>query len=233
MANKHGKKYKDALKLIEKESYELGEALELLPKTSTTKFDASCEVHFNLGVDPKQADQNIRTTTTLPHGTGKEVKVVAFVDDANVKAAKAAGAVEAGTADLVEKIQKGWVEFDIAVATPDQMKEIAKIAKILGQKRLMPSPKSGTVTPDFEKVIGELKKGKVEIRVDKYANLHNTFGKVSFGKEKLEENLRAIIKTVMDVKPSSTKGNYIKNLTLTTAMGPGIKVDVSLSLIHI
>jgi len=223
----NGKKYREAKALLEKEVYTLDEALELLPKTSTVKFDSSCEVHFNLGVDPRQADQNIRTTCPLPNGTGKEIKVVAFVGDENVKAAKDAGAIEAGTADLVEKVEKGWTDFDIAVATPDQMKSLAKVAKTLGQKRLMPSPKAGTVTPDFAKAIEELKKGKVEIRVDKEGNLHNIFGKVSFGKDKLKENLMAIVKTVMDVKPASQKGTYIASLTLTTSMGPGIRLDVN------
>ena len=227
---KRGKKYQDAVKLIEKESYSLDEAVALLKKTSVTKFDSSCEVHFKLGLDPKQADQNIRTTTSLPHGTGKDVRVVAFVDENNVKAATAAGAMEAGTEDLVKKIEKGWTDFDIAVATPDQMKHIGKIAKTLGQKRLMPSPKAGTVTPEFEQAITELKKGRVEIRVDKEANLHNIFGKVSFDEAKLKENLMTIIKTVQEVKPASSKGTYMKNLVVTTSMGPGIKLDVTSAL---
>ncbi len=220
------KKHVDASKLIEKEVYNVDEAIELLKKTSTTKFDSSCEVHFNLGVDPKQADQNIRTTVSLPHGTGKDVRVVAFVDDDKVKEAKDAGAVEAGTDDLVEKIEKGWLDFDVAVASPDQMKKIGKIAKTLGQKGLMPNPKTGTVTPEVAKAIGEIKKGKVEIRVDKYGNTHNLFGKVSFDDEKLKENLLTVLKAVLDNKPSSTKGTYIKSMTVTTAMGPGIKLDV-------
>lgn len=224
---KHGKKYREAKGLLEKETYSLDEAIELIPKTSSTKFDASCEVHFNLSVDPKQADQNIRTTVTLPHGTGKDVEVVAFVGDENIKAAKDAGAKEAGTADLVKKIEKGWTDFDIAVATPDQMKDIAKVAKILGQKRLMPSPKAGTVTPEFAKIIGELKKGKIEIRVDKEGNLHNIFGKISFGDTNLRENLLTVVKKVMEVKPASQKGIYIKSLTVTTSMGPGIHLDVN------
>ena len=227
---KRGKKYQEAAKLVDKESYSLDEAVALLKKTSVTKFDSSCEVHFKLGVDPKQADQNIRTTTSLPHGTGKEVRIVAFVDESNVKAATAAGAMEAGTEDLVKKIEKGWTDFDIAVATPDQMKNIGKIAKTLGQKRLMPSPKAGTVTPEFEQAIAELKKGRVEIRVDKEANLHNVFGKVSFDEAKLKENLVTIIKTVQDVKPASSKGTYMKNLVVTTSMGPGIPVDVASAL---
>lgn len=225
--SKHGKKYREASKLIDPEaSYPLDEAIELLKKTSTTKFDSSCEVHFNLGLDPTQAEENIRTTVSLPHGTGKDVRIVAFVGDDKVKEAKAAGAVEAGTEDLIAKIEKGWLEFDVAVATPDQMKEIGKVAKTLGQKRLMPNPKAGTITPDVGKAIESLKKGKVEVRVDKQANLHNIFGKVSFDEAKLKENLLAIVKAVMDEKPSSLKGIYMKNLSVSTSMGPGVKVDV-------
>ncbi len=227
---KRGKKYKDAAKLIEKESYTLDEAIELLKKTSVTKFDSSCEAHFKLGLDPKQADQNIRTSTSLPHGTGKDVRIVAFVDEGEAKKAKAAGAMEAGTEDLVKKIEKGWTDFDVAVATPDQMKNVGKIAKTLGQKRLMPSPKAGTVTPDFEKAITELKKGRVEVRIDKEANLHNIFGKVSFDEAKLKENISALIKAVQDIKPASSKGVYIQNLVLTTSMGPGIPINISSAL---
>ena len=222
-----GKKYNEVAALITEEAYSLKEAIALLKKTSTTKFDASCEVHMNLGLDPKQAEENIRLTVNLPHGTGKDIKVVAFVDDANVKAAKAAGAQEAGTDELVEKISGGWVDFDVAVATPDQMKKLGKIAKTLGQKRLMPNPKAGTVTPDFEKIIGELKKGKVELRLDKEANVHNIFGKVSFGEAELEENLKLVVKAVLDAKPSSSKGTYMKSLTLATSMGPGVPVETN------
>lgn len=224
--SKHGKKYVEAAKLVDEEThYTLDEALELLKKTSTTKFDSSCEVHFNMGLDPTQAEENIRTTVALPNGTGKDVKVVAFVGDDLVKEAKAAGAIEAGTEELVEKIEKGWLDFDVAVAAPDQMKSLGKIAKTLGQKRLMPNPKAGTVTPDIANTIEALKKGKVEIRIDKNSNLHNIFGKVSFDGAKLKENLLAIVKAVMEVKPSGSKGTYMQSCTLTTSMGPGIKVD--------
>ncbi|MBT4917789.1 50S ribosomal protein L1 [Candidatus Peregrinibacteria bacterium] len=225
--SKHGKKYKEAASLIQEEAYSLDGALELLKKTSVTKFDSSCEVHMNLGVDPKQADQNIRTSVNLPHGTGKDVKVVAFVGDENIKAAKAAGAIEAGTEDLIEKIEKGWVDFDVAVATPDQMRSIGKIAKTLGQKGLMPNPKAGTVTPDFAKTIEELKKGKVEVRVDKNGNLHLTFGKVSFDDANLRENLLTIVRAVLEIKPSTLKGSYLKSMTITTSMGPGVPVELS------
>lgn len=224
---KRGKKYVAAKKLVTKEFHEMDEAIALLKKTSVTKFDASCEVHFKLGLDTKQADQNIRTSASLPHGTGKDVKVVAFVGDDKVKEAKAAGAIEAGTELLIEKIEKGWLDFDVAIATPDQMKSLGKVAKTLGQKRLMPNPKAGTVTPEFAKVIAELRKGKVEIRVDKDGNLHNIFGKVSFSEGNLKENLKALIKTVLEAKPASTKGTYVNGLTITTTMGPGIRLDAN------
>jgi large subunit ribosomal protein L1 len=224
---KRGKKYNEVSKLVNKSFYTLDEAIELLKKTSTTKFDSSCEIHFHLGVDPKQADQNIRTSVALPNGTGKDVKVVAFVGEEKIKEAKEAGALEAGTADLIEKIEKGWTDFDVAVATPDQMKALGKIAKILGQKRLMPNPKAGTITPDFATAIQALKKGKVEVRVDKDGNLHNIFGKVSFDSAKLKENLKTLIKAVVDLRPASTKGNYIESLTVTTSMGPGIHLDLN------
>jgi large subunit ribosomal protein L1 len=204
----------------------MDEAIPLLLQTSKTKFDGSCEVHMKLGVDPKHADQAVRGTLSLPHGTGKKVKIVAFVPDDKVKEAKDAGAVEAGNADLIEKINGGWLDFEIAVASPDMMKEIGKIAKILGQKGLMPNPKSGTVTPDVGKVISEIMKGKIEFRNDKQANLHNIFGKVSFGEDKLKENLKTYVKAIMDVKPSGVKGVYINSITLSTTMGPGIRLDV-------
>lgn len=227
MAKRHGKKYLEVAKLVTKESYTLDEAIELLKKTNATKFDASCEVHFRLGLDPKQADQNIRTTVGLPHGTGKDVRVVAFVDEQKVKEAKEAGAMEAGTESLIEKIEKGWTDFDVAIATPDQMKALGKIAKVLGQKRLMPNPKAGTVTVDVAKTIEELKGGKIELRVDKEANLHNIFGKVSFDGDKLKGNLVTLIKKVMEIKPSSSKGTYMRNISISTTMGPGINVEVN------
>lgn len=227
MKKKHGKKYLEAAKLVENKQYSIDEAVALLKKTSPTKFDASVEVHFYLGVDPKQADQNIRTTVALPHGTGKDVKVVAFVGEEKIKEAKSAGAVEAGTEVLVEKIGGGWLGFDVAIATPDQMKSLGKIAKIIGQKGLMPNPKTGTVTTDVAKTIAEIKKGKVEVRVDKLSNLHNIFGKVSFEEAMLKDNLKAIIKAVLDSKPASSKGTYIKSITVTTTMGPGIMLDIN------
>lgn len=224
---KYGKKYREAKALVEKQVYTLDEAVDLLKKTSPTKFDATAEVHFRLNVDPKQADQNVRSTVSLPHGTGKEVRVVAFVDEGGVKAAKAAGAVEAGTTELIDKIEKGWLDFDVAVADPSQMKDLGKIAKTLGTKGLMPNPKAGTVTPDVPKAIEEIKKGKVEFRVDKLSNVHSMFGKISFDSSKLKENLVAVIKAILDVKPASVKNIYIKGISVTSTMGPGIRLDVN------
>lgn len=225
--SQNGKKYLEAKALVTKESYLVDEAVALLKQVSKTKFDATCEVHFRLNVDPKHADQNIRGTVSLPHGTGKEVRVIAFVDDSGVKKAKEAGAVEAGTAELIEKIEKGWLDFDVAVADPSQMKDIGKIAKILGTKGLMPNPKAGTVTPDYEKAIADIKKGKVEFRIDKLSNVHTVFGKVSFKDPQLKENLLAIAKAILDAKPASVKGIYIKGITMNPTMGPGLPMDIA------
>lgn len=225
---KRGKKYRAALEKLDRNKlYSIEEAVKLLGETSTTKFDSTAEVHLNLGLDPKQSDQMIRGTLALPHGTGQSVRVIAFVDEGKVKEAKAAGAVEAGSDDLIEKINKGWLEFDVAVATPDQMKKLGKVAKTLGQKGLMPNPKAGTVTPEPGKTIEEIKKGRIEYKLDKEANVHNIFGKISFGPEKLAENLKLFLKTIQEVKPAGVKGNYINSITVTTTMGPGIKISAS------
>lgn len=221
------KKYRELKKLIDKPAYGLTEAVALLKKTSPTKFDASCEVHMKLGLDPKQADQLLRGTVVLPHGTGKTVRVIAFVADSQVKTALAAGAILAGSEELIEKIVKGWLEFDVAVATPDMMKGLGKVAKTLGQKGLMPNPKAGTVTLDITKTIGEIMKGKVEFRMDKLANVHNTFGKVSFPENQLEDNVKTFLKALIQAKPSGAKGVYLQSVTLTTTMGPGIRLDVN------
>lgn len=222
-----GKKYLEAKALVTKESYLLDEAVALIKQVSKTKFDATAEIHFRLNVDPKHADQNIRGTVSLPHGTGKEVRVIAFVDESGIKKAKEAGAIEAGTASLIEKIEKGWLDFDVAVADPSQMRDLGKIAKILGTKGLMPSPKAGTVTPDYEKAIQDIKKGKVEFRIDKLSNIHTIFGKVSFAENQLKENLLAVAKAIVDAKPASIKGIYIKGITLNPTMGPGIPMDIN------
>lgn len=224
---KHGKKYAGIVSTLEAgKQYTLAEATEILVKTSPTKFDASAEVHINLGVDPKFADQLVRGTVSLPNGTGKDVRIIAFVDDDKVKEAMDAGAMEAGKDTLIEKVSKGFTDFDMAVATPDVMKDLGKVAKVLGPKGLMPSPKAGTVTPDIAKAIGEMKKGRIEFKVDKQGIVHAAFGKVSFGAEKLSENLKVFVKAIQEAKPSGAKGTYLNGIHLTTSMGPSLKVDI-------
>lgn len=200
------------------------EAVKWMKKFSSVKFDATAEVHFKLGINPKHADQQIRSTINLPHGSGKTVRIVAFCSDEKVKGALAAGAIEAGAETLIEKIQKGWTDFDAAVATPDMMKELAKIARVLGPRGLMPNPKAGTVTPDIEKAIQELAGGRIEFRNDKAGNVHTIFGKLSFDEKKLVENLETMIKAIADLKPSTSKGIYMKNITINSTMGAGIKI---------
>ncbi len=226
---KRGKKYNNALKLIDKnKEYSLEEALELLPKTSTTKFDATVEVHIKLGIDPKKSDQQVRTTVTLPHGTGKKRRVAVFAEGKAADDAKAAGAAVVGGEDLIEEIKRtGKADFDIAIATPDMMKHLAKIARILGPRGLMPNPKADTVTTDVKKALEDLSKGKQEIKNDRSGNIHVGIGKVSFAPDKLKENFVALLEAVRQAKPEEAKGTYIKSVTLTTTMGPGIKVKVS------
>jgi len=228
---KRGKKYREsASKLTQKESYSLPDALKLLKETSYTKFDATAEVHFNLNIDPAKADQAIRGTLSLPHGSGKKVRIAAIVTDDKTNAAKEAGADEAGLEDLIAQFEKGKVNFDVVVATPDVMKQMGKVAKILGQKGLMPNPKAGTVTDNIEKTIKELRGGRVEYRNDKEGNIHSIFGKLSFKDEQLENNLKAFLRIVRDAKPASIKGSFINSITLTSTMGPGIKLNVNEAL---
>lgn len=225
---KHGKKYVKASGLVDQKlSYDLTQAVELLKKTATTKFDPSLEVHLRLGVDPTHADQMVRSTVALPHGTGKNVRVIAFVQEDKAKEAKEAGAIKAGMEDLIEEIQKGFLDFDVAVATPDAMKSLSKVAKILGTKGLMPNPKAGTVTMDISKTIKEIKKGKVEYRTDKQAQIHQIFGKASFTEDQIKDNLKAFLKAIVDTKPATVKGTYLRNIGVATTMGPGIRLDVS------
>ncbi|MCF7812695.1 50S ribosomal protein L1 [Candidatus Gracilibacteria bacterium] len=214
-------------KLEEGKLYSPSEAIKLMKKTSTVKFDPTAEVHFNLGINPKHADQQVRSTVSLPHGTGKKVRVAVFCGDDKVKAAKSAGAIEAGGDDLIQKVSGGWLDFDVAVATPPMMKELAKIARILGPKGLMPNPKAGTVTEDVEKTVSELAAGRLEFRNDKNGLVHTIFGKLSFDEKKLIENLEAMIKAIQDIRPTGVKGVYIKSVTVTSTMGPGIKVSIS------
>mgnify|MGYP000849537163 CR=1 FL=1 len=228
MSKKYGKKYREAIKDIDlKKQYTVDEAIEILKKAQTTKFDPSIEAHLKLGVDLSKPEQNVRSTVVLPKGTGKSVKVLAFVGDNEEKAAKEAGADFIGLEDLVEKINKGWLGFDIAIATPEAMPKIAKVAKILGSRGMMPNPKVGTVTNDVAKTIGEFKKGKIEFRSDSLGGIHVAFGKLSFSKEDLLENFSKFYQALLANKPSSLKGMFVKSLYFSSTMGPGIKVDLS------
>lgn len=226
LARTHGKKYAEKASLIEPQKiYSIAEATELLPKLSTTNFDASAEVHVRINADTTQADQLVRTTVALPHGTGKKVRIAAFVADDQADAAKKAGADIAGISTLLPDIEKEKIDFDVAVASPDVMKDLGKVAKVLGQRGLMPNPKAGTVTPDIAKAIDELKKGRIECKMDKQGIIHAVFGKMSFGAEKLKENLETILHEVKEAKPTGIKGEYIVSVTVCPSMGPGIKVE--------
>ncbi len=225
---KRGKKYIEAAKKIEREkNYSLEEAVALLKDTGTAKFDETADVAIKLGVDPRKADQMVRGTVLLPHGTGKEIKVIVFAKGEKEQEARDAGADYVGADDMVDKIKDGWLDFDKAVATPDMMGVVGKIARVLGPRGLMPNPKVGTVTFDLKETIGDLKKGKVEFRAEKGGILHVPVGKVSFEKDKLCENLLALLETVNKLKPVSSKGQYIKNIVLSSTMGPGIRIDVA------
>ncbi|OKO94188.1 LSU ribosomal protein L1p (L10Ae) [Geobacillus proteiniphilus] len=225
---KRGKKYLEALKLVDRsKAYPIAEAIELVKKTNIAKFDATVEVAFRLGVDPKKADQQIRGAVVLPHGTGKVARVLVFAKGEKAKEAEAAGADYVGDTEYINKIQQGWFDFDVVVATPDMMGEVGKLGRILGPKGLMPNPKTGTVTFDVAKAVQEIKAGKVEYRVDKAGNIHVPIGKVSFDNEKLAENFTAVYEAILKAKPAAAKGTYVKNVTITSTMGPGIKVDPS------
>jgi large subunit ribosomal protein L1 len=222
-----GKKYNDSLKLIEKGNlYDANEALDLVCKTAKAKFDETVELHLKLGVDGRHADQQVRGAIVLPNGTGKTVRVLVFAKDAQAEAAKAAGADYVGEMDLVDKIQKeNWFDFDVVIATPDMMRFVGRLGRVLGPKGLMPSPKSGTVTPDAAKAVEEAKAGKVEYRLDKTNIIHVPIGKVSFGPEKLQQNFDALVGAVIKAKPAAAKGQYIRSCTVTSTMGPGVRVN--------
>lgn len=223
-----GKKYKKVAELVDKtKQYSSKEAIDLAIKTSTTSFDSSVELHARLNVDPKQADQNIRDSIVLPEGTGKDVRVAVFIDEESAKEAKSAGADIAGEESLLKQIEKGDIKFDILITKPNMMAKLSKHARVLGPKGLMPNPKSGTVTQDINKAISESKAGKVEYRVDSTGIIHIAFGKVSFGASKLENNLSSVMTSIKSNKPSSIKGTYVKSLTISTSMGPGIPLNPS------
>jgi large subunit ribosomal protein L1 len=221
-----GKKYEAAAKLIEKPAYSLGEAMPLLKKAAFVKFDETVEVSMRLGVDPKHADQMVRGTVVLPHGLGKTKRVIVIASGEKVRAAREAGADEVGGDDLVQRIQGGWLDFDAVIATPDMMKSVGRLGKVLGPRGLMPNPKTGTVTLDVEKAVQEVKAGKVEFRVDKTGIIHCAVGKVSFEAGKLQENAQALIQTVIKAKPATAKGRFVRSIVVSSTMGPGIHIDL-------
>ena len=226
---KHGKKYIESAKLIDRsKAYDTMEALELAVSTAKAKFDETVELHVRLGVDSRHADQQVRGAVVLPNGTGKTVRVLALCKGDNVEAAKAAGAEYAGSDEFVQKIQgEGWMDFDVVIATPDMMGVVGRLGKILGPRGLMPSPKAGTVTPDVAKAVTEAKAGKIEYRLDKTNIIHCPIGKVSFGAEKLSENLETLMGAIVKAKPAAAKGQYLKSCAVTTTMGPSVKLNTA------
>ncbi|MGL5962025.1 MAG: 50S ribosomal protein L1 [Cetobacterium sp.] len=226
MANKRGKKYLEIAKLVEQgRLYEVKEALELVRKTRTANFVETVEIALRLGVDPRHADQQVRGTVVLPNGTGKTVKILAITSGANVEKALEAGADYAGAEEYIEKIQQGWFDFDIVIATPDMMPKLGRLGRILGTKGLMPNPKSGTVTPDIATAVSEFKKGKLAFRVDKLGSIHAPIGKADFSEEALLENFSAFMNEIVRLKPSASKGQYLRTVAVSVTMGPGIKMD--------
>lgn len=220
------KRYVEAVKKVDREMlYSPNEAISLVKECASAKFDETVEVHFQLGIDPRHADQQLRGTTVLPHGTGKSVKIAVITKGENASAAKEAGADIVGDDDVIEKIEGGWLDFDLLIASPDMMGKLGKLGRTLGSKGLMPNPKSGTVTPNVAKAVAEFKSGKLEYRNDKYGNLHLGIGKVSFDAQKLKENFESIYDTIVKIKPSKAKGIYMKSVTLCSAMGPGIPLE--------
>ena len=223
---KHGKKYTDGAKLIDRTNlYTTKEALDLVAQTAKAKFDETVEVHVRLGVDSRHADQQVRGAVILPNGTGKDVRVAVFAKGDLAKAAEAAGADVVGDADLVTKIQGGWMEFDVAIASPDMMGFVGRLGKVLGPRGLMPSPKAGTVTMDVAKAVQEAKAGKIEYRLDKTNIIHCPIGKVSFGTDKLTENFNALLDAIIKAKPEAAKGQYIKSCAVASTMGPGVRIN--------
>ena len=223
----HGKRYQDAVKLVDRDRvYPIAEAVGLARETSNTKFDASVEAHLRLGVDPRHADQMVRGTVVLPNGTGKVTRVAVFAQGEKAQEALRAGADEVGSEDLVKKIEAGWLEFDVALATPDLMGQVGRLGKILGRRGLMPNPKAGTITFDLDRAIREVKGGRVEFKVDKTAIIHCPVGKASFEAEALVANLAALMDAINRAKPAGAKGTYLRTLTIASTMGPGIRVDI-------
>lgn len=223
---KHGKKYEEATKQIDRATlYEPAVAIGLVKKSAAAKFDETVEVAVRLGVDPRHADQQVRGAVVLPHGTGKTAKVLVFAKGEKHKEAEAAGADYVGAEDMVEKIQGGWFDFDMVVATPDMMGTVGKLGRVLGPKGLMPNPKTGTVTFDVEKAVKDIKAGKIEYRTDKAGIIHAPIGKVSFDADKLKDNFETLIETLVKAKPAAAKGTYLKSITVSSTMGPGVKIN--------
>ena len=224
---KHGKKYVDGAKLIDRTKfYDADEAIELCVKTSTAKFDETVEVHIKLGVDGRHADQQVRGALVLPNGTGKKIRVLAICKGDKAEAAKEAGAEFVGAEDMVQKIQsEGWMDFDVLITSPDMMGLVGRLGKILGPRGLMPNPKAGTVTMDIGKAVKEAKAGKIEYRLDKTNIIHCAIGKASFGKEKLEENFNALMEAIVKAKPAASKGQYVRSCVIASTMGPGIRIN--------
>lgn len=220
-----GKKFKEALTKVTKPEYSLEEASALVKEASFAKFDEGVEIALSLGVDPKRADQMVRGTTVLPHGTGKKIRILVIAKGEKEQEAKEAGADFVGSDDLLQKIQDGWLDFDSMIATPDMMGAVGKMGKVLGPRGLMPNPKTGTVTFDVGKAIQEIRKGRVEYRVDKAGNVHVPVGKVSFQIQQLTDNAKSVFESIMKAKPSSSKGKYVKSATLSSTMGPGVPLD--------
>jgi large subunit ribosomal protein L1 len=228
---KHGRKYTEAAKLVEPERrYEIDAAAELLPRLSISKFDGTVEAHLRLGVDPRHADQLVRGTVVLPHGTGKTSRVIVFAQGEKAQEALRAGADEVGGDDLVKRIDDGWFEFDVAIATPDMMGTVGRLGKKLGPRGLMPNPKSGTVTFDIERAVGEIKSGRIEFKVDRAGIVHVPVGRASFTPEQLAANVATLVDAINRAKPSGAKGTYMRTLTLAPTMGPGIRVDIPSAL---
>jgi large subunit ribosomal protein L1 len=225
---KHGKKFQEAFKLVDAEAlYDPSEAIELVKKTAPAKFDETVDIAVRLGVDPRKQDQAVRGVVVLPHGTGKTKRVLVFAKGDKAKEAEAAGADFVGDQDMINKIQQGWFEFDVCVATPDMMSEVGKLGRILGGKGLMPNPKAGTVTFDVTKAVQEIKAGKIEYRLDKAGQIHAPLGKVSFDAEKLQENFRALLDSLVRAKPAAAKGVYLKNVAISSTMGPSVRVNLT------
>ncbi|MGL4348168.1 MAG: 50S ribosomal protein L1 [Chlamydiales bacterium] len=225
--NKLNKKQKEAVKIIDlQRKYPLEEAIIKLQECPKAKFDESVDISLKLGIDPKKSDQQIRSTVTLPHGTGKKTVIAVFAKGQQLEEAEKAGADFVGSDDLIQKVKDGWTEFDAVVATPDMMKEVGKLGKVLGPRGLMPTPKAGTVTTDVMRAITELKSGKIEFRTDKTAGVNNAIGKISFSKEAISENIKTFLQAIIRAKPANAKGEYIQRLVLSSTMGPGIKIDI-------